>query len=271
MMTHPRVSLSMLSQWNWSIEEDLAYFDREGVAVIGVSLAKLDDGRKWERYAPRIRDGGFRVANLIGVARFQLGDRDTWPQLRDYVRFALDAAEGMGAECIVLTTGCAGSLSWEDAATASEQAMGPLLDDAAARGLSITFEHTNSLRVDVSFLHTLRDAIDFARHLEVGVCMEINACWAERGLAQTVRDGIDTISIVQLSDFEIGTLNTPNRLVPGDGDIPMERIVGQLLAAGYQGVFDIEMIGPRIENEGYETASRRAVEYVADLLTRLGA
>jgi sugar phosphate isomerase/epimerase len=66
-------------------------------------------------------------------------------------------------------------------------------------------------------------------------------------------------------------MSTPNRLVPGDGDIPMERIVGQLLEAGYGGVFDIEMIGPRIEEEGYERASRRAVEYVSALLGKLGA
>ena len=31
-----------------------------------------------------------------------------------------------------------------------------------------------------------------------------------------VRDGADTIRIVQLSDFAIGTLTTPARLVPGD-------------------------------------------------------
>ena len=84
------------------------------------------------------------------------------------------------------------------------------------------------LRVDVGFLHTLRDAIDFARRLGVGVCMEINACWAERGLADTIADGVDTIGIVQLSDFAVGTMSTPNRLVPGDGDIPMARMTSAL-------------------------------------------
>ena len=62
---------------------------------------------------------------------------------------------------------------------------------------------------------------------------------------------------MQLSDFAIGTKSTPNRLVPGDGDIPMERIVGQVLAAGYEGAFDLELIGPRIDDEGYESSSKR--------------
>ena len=57
--------------------------------------------------------------------------------------------------------------------------------------------------------------------------MEINACWAERGLSRTIVEGIDRIGIVQVSDFAVGTLSTPNRLVPGDGDIPLRRIVDQ--------------------------------------------
>ena len=271
MRTHPRVSLSMLSQWNWTVDEDLEYFDREGVHVIGVSLAKMQDGGGWQKYAPRIVAGGYRVANLIGLGPFRLSDPSVWAAQRDRVRDAFDAAEAVNAECIVLTTGPAGQLSWEDAAEAATEAFGPLLDDAAARGVSIAFEHTNGLRVDIGFLHTLRDAIDFARDLGVGVCMEINACWAERGLADTMRNGIDAITIVQLSDYAIGTKDTPNRLVPGDGDIPMERIVGQVLDAGYTGTFDLELIGSRIEEEGYGAAIRRAVTWLGDTLTRLDA
>jgi sugar phosphate isomerase/epimerase len=272
MLTHPRVSLSMLSQWNWTVDEDLAFFDREGVRVIGLSLAKLEAAGGWSRYVERVRGGGYRVTNLIGIGPFQLADRAAWESQRGKVRDALDAAYAFGAECVVLTTGPAAPLTWEDAADAYAEAMTPIIEqDAHPRGIRIALEHTNSLRVDIGFLHTLRDAIDLARRLGVGVCMEINACWAERGLGATIADGIDTITIVQLSDFAVGTMSTPNRLVPGDGDIPMERIVGQLLEAGYGGVFDIEMIGPRIEEEGYERASRRAVEYVSALLGKLGA
>jgi sugar phosphate isomerase/epimerase len=172
----------------------------------------------------------------------------------------------------VITTGPAGQLTWEDAADAYADAVGPVFEEyAIPRGINVAIEHTNGLRVDVGFLHTLRDAIDLARRVGVGVCMEINACWAERNLGATIVDGVDTIRIVQLSDFAIGTKSTPNRLVPGDGDIPMRRIVGQLLDAGYDGVFDLEMIGPRIDEEGYESASTRAVEYVGGLLRDLGA
>src|SRR6266487_4329133 len=83
--------------------------------------------------------------------------------------------------------------------------------------------------------------------------------------------GVDRLRLVQVSDFAVGTLSTPNRLVPGDGDIPLERILGQVLAAGYEGAFDLELIGPRIEEEGYRSACRRSIDQLGDMLDTLGA
>jgi sugar phosphate isomerase/epimerase len=172
---------------------------------------------------------------------------------------------------MVFTTGPAGPLTWEDAADALAAALAPTLQRARETGVPFAIEHTNSLRVDVGFVHTLADAIDVARRLGTGVCMEVNACWAERDLARTIATGIDTVRLVQVSDFSVGTMSTPNRLVPGDGDIPLERILGNVLDAGYQGVFDLELIGPAIEKEGYRSAVPRAVDRLTQLLERLGA
>ena len=83
--------------------------------------------------------------------------------------------------------------------------------------------------------------------------------------------GVDTFRLVQVSDFGVGTLSTPNRLVPGDGDIPFQRVLGYVLDAGYQGMFDLELIGPKIEEEGYAAACRRAVDNLGAILESLGA
>ena len=171
----------------------------------------------------------------------------------------------------MFTTGPAGPLPWEEAADALEAALAPVLAEARSRGVPFAIEHTNSLRVDVGFVHTLADAIDLARRLDAGVCMEVNACWAERGLADTITAGADRLRLVQVSDFAVGTLSTPNRLVPGDGDIPLERILGQVLAAGYDGCFDLELIGPRIDEEGYDPACRRSIDRLTEMLDVLGA
>lgn len=267
---HPRVSLSAISSFSWTLDQDLAFYERAGITAIGASLAKLE-AAGIEAGARRIRDAGLRVSNLIGLGPFQLGTPEQWPSQRDRLRAAVDAAEAVGAECMILTTGPAGQLAWEDAADALETALTPVIQDAHSRGIPFGLEHTNSLRADVGFIHSLHDCVDVARRLGIGVCVETNACWGERGFADTVRDGVDTFRIVQVSDYAIGTLSTPNRLVPGDGDIPFNRILGQVLAAGYDGCFDLELIGPKIDEEGYELACTRSVRALGEILTKLGA
>jgi sugar phosphate isomerase/epimerase len=267
---HPRVSLSAISTFQWGLDADLDFYERAGITAIGASLAKLE-AAGLEAGARRLREAGLRVTNLIGLGPFRLDDPSQWPRQRGRVQRALDAAEAVHAECMILTTGPAGPLTWEDAADALAEALGPIVEDAAKRDLPFGLEHTNSLRVDVGFVHTLADAVDLARRLGIGVCVETNACWAERRLGETIAAGVDTFRVVQVSDFAVGTLSTPNRLVPGDGDIPLERVLGQVLAAGYEGCFDLELIGPRIDEEGYEPACTRAVAVVGDLLVRLGA
>jgi len=216
-------------------------------------------------------DAGLRVTNLIGLGPFHLAEPDRWGAQRERVGSAIDTASEVGAECLVLTTGPAGPLPWEEAADALEAALAPVLPEARSRGVPFAIEHTNALRVDVGFIHTLADALDLARRLDAGVCMEVNACWAERGLAETITAGAELLRLVQVSDFAIGTLSTPNRLVPGDGDIPLERILGQVLAAGYTGCFDVELIGPRIDDEGYDSACRRSIDRLTEMLDALGA
>jgi sugar phosphate isomerase/epimerase len=265
---HPRISLSAISTFDWSLEEDLAFYADAGITNVGVSVAKLERAG-WDAGTRRIADAGLRVTNLIGLGPFHLDAPGGWDEQRDRIRSALDTADALAAECVVFTTGPAGRLTWEEAADALEAALGPAIADARERGIPFALEHTNSLRVDVGFVHTLRDVVDLARRLGTGVCMEINACWAERGLGDTIATGADAFRLVQVSDYAVGTLSTPNRLVPGDGDIPLERLLGQVLAAGYPGCFDLELIGPRIDDEGYAAAARRSIQRLGEMLRTL--
>ncbi|HEX5094607.1 MAG TPA: sugar phosphate isomerase/epimerase [Acidimicrobiia bacterium] len=268
-----RVSVSAISTYRLSLAEDLAFWAAHGIDHVGVSVAKLE-AHGWGDGVARVADAvgnGLRVGNLIGLGPFHLAAPEQWDAQRDRLVRALDAAVAFGAGCLVFTTGPSTPLTWEEAADALEEAIRPVLAAARARSIPFAIEHTNSLRIDVGFVHTLRDVIDLARRLDTGVCMEVNACWAERDLLGTIRRGVDRIAVVQLSDFRVGTLSTPNRLVPGDGDIPLRRIVGALLDAGYEGAFDLELVGPHIDEEGYDSAVPRAVAAVDALLAELSA
>ncbi len=243
---HDRVSVSAICTFGLTLAEDLEFWREQAITNVGVSVAKLER-TGWDDGLARVVDAGLRVTNLIGLGPFQLAHPERWAVQQERLVRAIDVARAVGAECLVFTTGPAGPLEWDAAADALQTAITPVLVEARRRGVPFAIEHTNSLRVDVGFVHTLRDAVDLARRLGTGVCMEINACWAERDLATTIRTGVDTLRLVQVSDFAVGTLSTPNRLVPGDGDIPLVRILDVALAAGYAGCFDLELIGPAID------------------------
>ena len=108
--------------------------------------------------------------------------------------------------------------------------------------------------------------VDVARRLDVGIVVEITNCWFERGLDTTIADGVDTFSVVQVSDYVVGTTTASERAVPGDGDIPLAHLLDAFVTAGYEGPFELEMLGPRIEDEGYRAAITRALGVVDDLL-----
>jgi sugar phosphate isomerase/epimerase len=270
---HPRACVSAISTFQLALDEDLAFWERHGIETVGVSVAKLERFG-WAAGTQLVADAvgrGLRVANLIGLGPFHLADPGSWPRQQDRLARSIETAAAVGAECMVFTTGPFAPLTWEESADALETALTPILAEAAHRHVPFAIEHTNSLRVDVGFVHTLKDVIDLARRFDVGVCMELNACWAERGLDATIRAGIDHIRLVQVSDFKVGTVASSQRLVPGDGDIPIARILRTVLDAGYPGVFDLELIGDAITAEGYDAAVPRAVDALGGILTELEA
>jgi sugar phosphate isomerase/epimerase len=67
--------------------------------------------------------------------------------------------------------------------------------------------------------------------------------------------------------FYGAVLPLKDRVVIGDGDIPLRRLCGALADAGYDGWYDLELIGPAIEAEGYDAVVPRVVERFRGLWT----
>jgi sugar phosphate isomerase/epimerase len=99
----------------------------------------------------------------------------------------------------------------------------------------------------------------------LGVVLELNNAWIERRLYANIRERTKRIALVQVSDFRIGTLAASERVVIGDGDIPLRRICTALAEAKYDRWYDIELIGAAIEAEGYESVVPRAVARFREL------
>jgi sugar phosphate isomerase/epimerase len=195
-----------------------------------------------------------------------LDDLDTWPAYQDRLLAAIDMMRALGGPVLVLTTGTAGALEWEAAAGALGRVLNPIRNAAREAGVRVAIENTSPMRLDLSFATTLRDTVDLAEHLDFDVCLELNSCWAERAFVVSVLRAQPRLGHVQISDASIGSLTTPDRLVPGDGDIPLARRIGEIIAAGYSGAIELEMVGPRIDAEGYESAIARAIAHCDAIL-----
>ena len=183
----------------------------------------------------------------------------------------IEAAAAVGTRVVYMLTGGRGELTWEQAAERFCGAIAPCVDEAKQAGVALAIENASALYADIHFAHTLRDTLTLAEMAGLGVCVDLFHCWAEADLGGLVERALPRTVQIQLSDYVLGDRSLPARAVPGDGAIPIEAFVRQVLAGGYSPGFDLELIGPRIEAEGRFEAAQRGCEAVSAMLARIGA
>jgi sugar phosphate isomerase/epimerase len=252
---HPRLSVNEeCVGFKVPFVDELGLWTELGVDNVGVISPKLEQ-IGWD--AELAQSTGLTISN-IGTEERCLME-------------ALEFGAAVGTDSVWITPGPVGGRSWEEAAADFCERVRPAVLRADELGIDFALEPTNSLRFDISFVFTLRDSVELARAAGTKVVVELCCCWYERGLEQLVRDNLDLWTLVQIADMRSGVTSTPNRAVIGDGDIPLERLLALFLDAGYEGLFDLEILGPEIEAEGHVAATRRSLERASELLERLGA
>lgn len=262
-------SISEITTLGWPFERDVAAFAAAGAPAIGIAIRKLEDYGA-ARGVRLVREAGLRVSCLTSSGGFPLGDAAGERAALERTRRHLDLAAEVGAACLMVLPGSAPGLAWEEAAARAQPLVAALVPHAEAAGVRLALEPVSQLRMDLAFLHSFDEALDFADTIgspAVGVVLELNNAWIERRLYANIRARTDRIGVVQVNDFKVGTLCASERVVIGDGDIPLRRICGALAAAGYAGWYDIELLGPAIEAEGYESVVPRAIDRFRALWT----
>jgi sugar phosphate isomerase/epimerase len=272
---HERIALNALCFLGVPIAQVAGYWrELEPKTVSFVSSPLL--GGELDDAVEAVRSGGYRVETISHPWVIAHGHSldlpaDGWDGPRADLARAIEAAEAVGSRTLYLVTGGRGGLTWEEAAERFAHGIEPCLAQAKAAGVQLCVENAIALNADRHIAHTLRDTITLAELAGIGVCIDIWGCWAEAGLQELIGRAVALGGTVQVSDYVLGDRCTPARAVPGDGDIPLERILGWTLEAGYTGGFDFELLGPRIDEEGPFEATRRAAENVTALLESIGA
>lgn len=240
-------------------------------AGLGVSRLSILDSQLLDPELPNLlRHNGYTVEAVYHL--FAGGSLTSDPRAaQDALSTVVDAAADVGAHTVYMLTGGRGNLTWKQAAERFCALVAPGAARAKAAGVVLAIENASSLYADIHLAHTLRDTIALAEMNGLGICIDVFHCWAEGDFEALVQRALPRTALIQLSDYVLGDRALPARAVPGDGTIPLEAFVAQTLAGGYPHGFDLELIGPRIDQEGRIESARRACDVVGDMLHRLGA
>jgi sugar phosphate isomerase/epimerase len=265
---HERISIHQMCFAGASLPDYVGQCRALGAQRIGfISPALLAPGGLAEaRLALANSDMAVETVAHVFRAGHLSPDPDVWRDSRESLARLIDIAAELGARSIYMLTGGHGGLSWEESADCFCAALAPCVDQAKAAGIALAIENASALYAELHIAHSLADTIMLAEMADVNVCIELFFCWAEAGLPELFERALPRCRLVQLSDYIYGDRALPARAVPGDGVIPLQRIVGSLLDAGYAGAFDLELLGPRIDAEGAYAAVARAAAHVGTIL-----
>jgi sugar phosphate isomerase/epimerase len=267
-MTHPRLSVNALCSMHWSFDEDLALWKELGVHHAGLMGNKLADDR--DGRIAQLKEAGIRSA-IVVCGPPPLAAPESWDAARAALKDGLDLAAATGGISAYCPPGRSTGKPWREVLDAYAQVVAPCVAYAKECGLRLSMEP--SLRADVSFVNTLRDAVDVAERTGVGLIVDFGNCWMERDLREVLKRAAPHIALVQICDVIIGSSAKPSpggRVHIGDGELPLRRLMHEVLDAGYQGLFDLEVLGPSIEAVGYGPALRRGAESASALLAEMG-
>ena len=190
----------------------------------------------------------------------------------DALRPSIDVAAALGdAPCYFVSGPAPSRMPSDHAFELLVDALAPVVSYARERGVTLAIETSSTSTRDLGFVHSLDDAVELSRRAEVGVCVELQNCWYDCHLRRMFREHVERFAIVQVNDFTVGDGARLNRRVPGDGDMPVEWLLGELLDAGYAGPFELEVVGPRIEEEGYPDAIERGTRVDLRAASALGS
>jgi len=264
---HPAISINTLSLAPVALDKQIDMIARIGARAVAPDLAQVNEFGV-ERTARHVRDAGLKVAALTHRA-FGFATGAEIQEARERLERTLEIASAIGAQAIVMTTGGRGELGWSQAADAFAEAVAPCARAFEQAGIRLGIEPTSHLYADASIVHRLADTTDVARKAGIGVIIDIFACWFEAEIEAAIAEAGPHLSLIQISDYVYGDRGLPCRAVPGDGAIPFESLIPAIAATGFDGYYDLEIIGPRLQTEGQERGLVRAAEHIGALLNQV--
>ncbi len=245
-----RLGISEFTTWPWTFEQDVEAYARHGVAAIEVTEAKMDPNRIEEQLA-EIGKRRLEIASVQAQIH-ALYPTLLQPEPRDprdrvaHIRASIErfATRVPARTPFVLITGRPPSGDIAEVLRTARREFGELARVAAAHGLRVALEPLNPSLLNVdSSIWALDDALALVQevdHEAFGLCVDTWNVWKSPKLDETIAAAGDRIFLVQVSDWG-SPRGYYDRLVPGDGCIPLGPLLQSVRRAGYTRPYVIEI------------------------------
>jgi sugar phosphate isomerase/epimerase len=263
------LSMNETTTFRWSFEEDATRYAAGGIRAMGVWRPKLSDcgptnaRRLLERH-------GLAVSHLFWAGGFTCGDGRTYRESLTDAADAVRAAAELDCRTLVVYSGPRAGHTHAHARRLVRGALLELLPLAEKLNVVLALEPMHPGCADEwTFLTTLDDTLallDAVGSPRVKMVLDTYHLGFEAGLVERIGAIAPRIALVQLGDAKQPPQGEQNRCRLGEGMVPLGPIVAALRAGGYDGYYDIELLGEDLETTEYEPLLEHAKEAFARLM-----
>ena len=265
------LSVNEATTFRWTFEEDVAHYIEEGIPAIGVWRQKLSDCGE-EKAAELIQETGLRVSHLFWAGGFTGSDGRTFRASIEDAEEALRAAASLKAESLIVYSGARAGHTHNHARRLFKEALLELAPLAAESRVALAVEPMHpGCAAEFTFVTSLDDVmnlLDAVNHDHVKFVLDTYHLGWDPQLVQRIPELVPRLALVQLADGKHAPKGEQDRCRLGDGVLPLREIVDALAAAGYNGFYDVELLGEELENADYRDLLRHARNAFAGLVEK---
>ncbi|UAK23856.1 sugar phosphate isomerase/epimerase family protein [Sphingomonas nostoxanthinifaciens] len=252
--------ISEFTTMPWSFDEDIERYAHLGVDAIEVVEAKLDDMRFADQMQS-ISTAGLAISGVQPRVRTFFDSRmmpDPKP-LDERVACLRQSIERLGRYApgvpFITNTGAHPKGDMAEAMRVVSRELKELAKVAVDHGVTLALEPLNPTSVNVeSAIWTVDQALDVIEATgsdAVGLCLDYWNIWQNDDLAAAIARAGDRIFTVQASDWRTPR-SFADRIVPGDGAIPLADLIATTRATGYAKPWVVEIFSNDVADSLYE-------------------
>jgi sugar phosphate isomerase/epimerase len=249
-----KLAVSEVTTYRWSFEEDVRNYVDAGIEAIGVWRSKLSDFGE-ERGADLIEHSGLSVSSLLWAGGFTGSDGRTHKESVADARDAIRLAARLNADCLLLYSGARAGHTHRHARRLFRTALGELVVAAAEFDVTLAIEpmHT-ACAGDWTFLTSLDETLSVLDDISdprIQLAFDTYHFGQDASVVQRLTELAPRIATVHLGDAKGPPHREQNRCPLGVGCLPLPEIVARLQQAGFNGYFEVELMGEEIEVTDY--------------------